>query len=256
MKKKISWKLIVTIALFIVMMAFLLCFPDCKNIKNIENNREISSIIQCILAFAACVLAWIIPKRIMWEQTYSSLVSDYRSPEFGAAVQGIIEFFVKDCENSSDIEVIKKAYQKRFILDMYKLDSNDQDKIKEEYTKPQEYKTLKFTQTSPEQCLHYQRRMLAQFFYQLDLCANSGILYISKKRIYQDFTQSEANMVRILILMGKAVDQDEQDDNGILWKNIGCDYRVRPPKYEKGLNTYLSDLYKLLNKKSERFMEV
>lgn len=257
---------IVTAILFILMLVALLCFPDGK-IKFMENDLNISSIVQCILAFFACVLAYIIPKRIMWEQTYSSLISDYRSTEFGAAYQGVIEFFVKECNSSSNIGDIKTAYQQRFILDMYEIDSNTKGKsgteqneaqifeqIKEKYKDSKKYKDLKLKQTSSELCLHYQRRMLAQFFYQLDLCAGSGFLYIKKKRIRRDFTQSEANMVRILILMGKAIEKDEKDGDGILWKNINCDYHVRPPKYEKGMNTYLCDLYKLL-KKAERFME-
>ena len=151
-------------------------------------------IIQAILAFASCVIAWFIPNRIMWEQSYSSLLSDYRSYDFGIAVQGIVEFFAVDCK--SDVKNIKEEYERRFREDI--------EKIREK---------------SPELCLHYQRRLLAQFYYQLDLCARSP--FIGKRRVRRDFTSRETDIVRLLYLMGSAA-----DDSGVLFKDIFCDERV------------------------------
>ena len=37
-----------------------------------------------------------IPKKLTWEQYYNSLITEYRSLEFGKAMQGIILFFVND----------------------------------------------------------------------------------------------------------------------------------------------------------------
>ncbi len=185
--------------------------------RNISNNTL--DLIQIALAAAACVLAWFIPKRIMWEQTYSSLSSDYRSYDFGIAVQGIVEFFAVECK--SDVKNIKEAYERRFTEDI--------GKIREK---------------SPELCLHYQRRLLAQFFYQLDLCARSP--FIGKKRVSRDFTMHEAEIVRLLYLMGIAV-----LDSDVLFKDISCDERV--PRNARGLNGYLADLYRIL-KKSKPYM--
>ena len=181
---------------------------------------EITGIIQCVLALATCVLAWLIPKKIMWEQTYSTLNSDYRSYDFGIAVQGIVEFFTGDCE--SNVDKIKENYERRFSEDIRKINEK-----------------------SPELCLHYQRRLLAQFYYQLDLCARSP--FIGKKRVHRDFTQGETNLVRILFLMGNAV-----IDSDILFKDISCDERV--PRKARGLNGYLADIYHVL-KDSKPYME-
>ncbi len=187
--------------------------------RNISDNTL--GTIQVALAVAACVLAWFIPKRIMWEQTYSSLMSDYRSYGFGVAVQGIVEFFAVDCK--SDVENIRREYERRF--------GEDIGKIREK---------------SPELCLHYQRRLLAQFFYQLDLCARSP--FIGKRRVRRDFTSREADIARLLYLMGRAV-----DESGVLFKDVSCDERV--PRNARGLNGYLADMHYLL-KASKPYMVV
>lgn len=183
--------------------------------------EKMIGIIQAILAFASCVLAWFIPKRIMWEQSYSSLLSDYRSYDFGIAVQGIVEFFAVDCK--SDVKNIKKAYERRFRED-----------IKE------------ICEKSPDLCLHYQRRLLAQFYYQLDLCARSP--FIGKRRVRRDFTSREADIVRLLYLMDSAV-----NESGVLFKDISCDERV--PRSARGLSRSLADIYRVL-KESKPYMEL
>lgn len=187
----------------------------------VKDCGEMIGIIQAILAFVSCVIAWFIPKRIMWEQSYSSLLSDYRSYDFGVAVQGIVEFFAIDCK--SDVKNIKREYERRFKED-----------IKE------------IREKSPELCLHYQRRLLAQFYYQLDLCARSP--FIGKRRVRRDFTSREADIVRLLYLIGMSV-----NDSGVLFKDISCDERV--PRSARGLNGSLADIYRVL-KESKPYMEV
>ena len=80
---------------------------------------NIVGIVQTVLAILACVLAWFIPKRIMWEQTYASLDVDYRSLDFAIAIQGIFEFFAIDCEG--DVDKIQEKYEERFLADMYNI---------------------------------------------------------------------------------------------------------------------------------------
>lgn len=180
-----------------------------------------SAMAQIALSVVACVLACFIPKRIMWEQSYSSLMSDYRSYDFGIAMQGIVEFFAVDC--NYDVKNIKEAYERRFKEDIEKI------RVK-----------------SPELCLHYQRRLLAQFYYQLDLCART--IFIGKRRVRRDFTRREADIVRLLYLMGREVDESE-----VLFKDISCDERV--PRSALGLSRYLADMYRVL-KSSKPYMEV
>ena len=107
---------------------------------------------------------------------------------------------------------------------------------------------VKFTQKDPSVCLHYQRRLLAQFFNQLDWCARYSPFY--RRRVQKDFTCNEAKMIRILMAMNEEIDSDE-----ILKKDLSCDFRVRPEKSVKGLNNYLAHLYHLLNK-SKPFMQI
>lgn len=187
--------------------------------RNVADNTL--GIIQIAISVVACVLAWFIPKRIMWEQSYSSLLSDYRSYDFGIAVQGIVEFFAVDC--NYDVKKIKKEYERRFKED-----------IKEICGK------------SPELCLHYQRRLLAQFYYQLDLCARSP--FIGKRRVRRDFTSREADIVRLLYLMGSEVNESD-----VLFKDISCDERV--PRSARGLSRSLADIYRVL-KESKPYMEL
>ena len=206
--------------------------------------EKMIGIIQTILAFASCVIAWFIPKRIMWEQTYSSLMSDYRSYDFGIAVQGIVEFFAIDCK--SDVKNIRKEYERRFVRDIYDLDLHGTFSLETVREKLKGRNPAEICEKSPDLCLHYQRRLLAQFYYQLDLCARSP--FIGKRRVRRDFTSREADIVRLLYLMGSAA-----DDSDVLFKDISCDERV--PRSARGLSRSLADIYRVL-KESKPYMEL
>lgn len=172
------------------------------------------SMIQIILSALALIAAVCIPEKIKWEQTYSALMSDYRGYDFAAAVQGVIDFFVHDCRKS--IENIPQEY-KRIVQQTNQCVSNDQN-------------------------LHFQRRLLAQFYWQLNECANS--IFIGKRRIRKDFfSPKEANLVRIIYYMDKAIDDDE---DGILFKNISSFEHVPKPKKAKSMNSAIAQMFYLL----------
>lgn len=67
-------------------------------------DKLIMDIIQSISGVLAVIFAIYIPEKIKWEQRYSQLLSDYRGYDFAVAVQGVIQFFTKDCK--SDVERI------------------------------------------------------------------------------------------------------------------------------------------------------
>ena len=180
---------------------------------------NIVGLIQCILAVIAIVLACYIPKRIMWQQIYSDLIKEYRSYDFGVAVQGIVEFFINDCK--SNIDNIKTEYEYRYI---------------------REIGLGRIKTAQPQLCLHYQRRLLSQFFYQLDLCAKT--CFIGQKQVLKDFTKNEANLIRIIYLINKAI-----DESNIVKKDISCDFPLSTGK-GKGLNKWLSHIYSLLKQNS------
>ncbi len=180
---------------------------------------DIIGLIQCILSVIAIGLAWLIPTRIMWHQTYSDLIKEYRSYDFGVAVQGLVEFFINDCKSS--IDNIKTEYEHRYL---------------------QEIGLGRIKTTQPQLCLHYQRRLLSQFFYQLDLCAKTH--FIGQKQVLKDFSKNEANLVRIIYLINNAIDESD-----IVKKDISCDSSLSSSK-GKGLNKSLSHIYSLLKHNS------
>ena len=219
----------------------------CKSTEN-DKFSLILGIIQCIFAFIACILAWFIPKRIMWEQNYSTLGNEYRTYDFAVAIQSIIEFFVITCK--SDVEKIAYEYKKRFLKDMYGesfagLVSLDDETILE---KLRNEKSLKIGNCAVEKTLHNNKRILTQYFHELALCAKSP--FIGKRRVQKDFTSSEAKIMKILFLMNKAV-----DDSDLLYKDISCDFRMPSPNRGKGMYKDLAYLYSIL-KRSNRFMDI
>lgn len=189
------------------------------------SNMDWNDWLTLCLSFIAIVVAVFIPEKIKWEQTYSSLVAEYRSYDFAIAYQSIIEFFVEECKCNMD--EVQKKYEDHYIKENHKcvgVSCNDSDKS-----------------------LHFQRRYLAQFFWQLDLCSKS--VFIGKHRITNDFSSSEAKMVKILYYMDMAIDSSE-----ILYKDISAPDIVPSPEHSKGMNKYLSHIYKILNK-SKRWMQ-
>ena len=205
--------------------------------------EQMTGIIQCFLSILACILAWIIPEKIKWEQKYNSLCDVYRSTEYGAAIQAIVDFFVFDC--SKDVSKIHSEYRKRFIHDFY---TNLKDDTQEVSLEDCRKVYLKKDVTDNSKILHYQRRLLVQFFYEIDLCANS--IFIGKRRIGKDYTSKEADILKILFFIDEAI-----KDDPVLMKGISSFESIPPPEHVKGINKGISRLYHLL-KKSKREMEV
>lgn len=180
-----------------------------------------SSFVTIFVSVLTLIATIYVPEKIKWEQTYSSLVSLYLSYDFARALQGIVEFFNVECKQ--DVELIKEKYEEHFI------------------------KEVNAPERSADRVLHFQRRLLAQFYTQLDLCARTPFFFIGKRRVQKDFTKREANLIRVLYFMGKAI-----EESSILYKDISCDERVSPRV--RGQNKYLSHIYEVL-KTSKRFME-
>ena len=171
--------------------------------------------IQTIAAIAACIFAIWIPKKIAWEQLYSNLLIDYYSYDFGAAIMGVIYFFNKDCNN--DIDRIQVEYVKK-IKELFKNNSVVNKEVPN------------------DQNLYYQRRLLTQFYYQLDLCTRKR--FIGKKRIQRDFSSKEANLLKILYYMNKATESPE------IFMDVSTDDRL--PRNSKGINSYIKHIYSVL----------
>ena len=157
-------------------------------------------------------------------QRYTNLSSTYMGFDFAHAIQSVIEFFYKDCE--CDVDRIPEEYNKRFYSDFEKLKARKIEK---------------------EDVLHYQRRMLTDYFYELESCRESS--FRLSKMIKKDWTTSEAYVCRILVCMNKAV-----GDNPDIMMDISCVKNQRIPKV-KGISEYLNRLYNEL-KNEKKWMQV
>lgn len=183
-------------------------------------SSDIMAIAQVFLGILAIVVAWFIPRKIEWAQLYSQLLSDYYKSEFGAAVMGLVFFFYKDCKR--DVKNIKNEYVNRFKETFE--NQIDEKQSGNEYKIPN------------EQNLHYQRRLLTQFYYQLDLCSRS--FFIGKRKIQKDFTSKEASLLKILYFMNEATSSPE------IFMDISTDEQI--PKRTKDINEYIKHLYDVL----------
>jgi hypothetical protein len=184
------------------------------------NGWGTSETVAVILAVISWFWAIYIPRKISWEQRYSQLMSDYRGTDFGAAVLGITMFFNKSCNN--DINKIEKKYREIYQAQFKNQWNPDKDNYKPEVPN--------------DQNLHFQRRLLTQFYWDLDQCATSH--YISKKRIQRDFTSKEANLLKILYYMN-----DASQTAGI-YMDITTDDRLTPNP--QSINKYIKHIYNIL----------
>lgn len=180
----------------------------------------ISNFIIPIIAIFAAIY---IPKKLAWEQFYNDLIKEYRSIEFGRAVQNIIQFYVNTC--NQDVSRIKYEYEQRFKKEI-------------------ENKPFQLSQS-----LHFDRRLLAQFFIDLDKCARSPWFYIGKHRVQRDFTKGTKNLLEIIFFMGEALDESD-----LMYKEISINKRVPKSHRVKGLNKYISHLCEIL-KNSKKYIE-
>ena len=190
--------------------------------KEIESLITFLSLIATIIGL---VIAWIIPERIMWRQALIEINNIYLSYDFAVAVQGIVEFFTEDC--NSNVDKIPCVYKKRFLKDFEKIGNN--------------------TKVSKEENLHFRRRLLSQFYYELDLCTEHKFLGIRRAQIRKLYGKSEANLIKILFFMNKAVDEDSKSSNPIMYKNLKVEDRI--PCNETSLsviNQHMKHLYEIL----------
>lgn len=182
---------------------------------------QLKGIISIVISVATLVFTICIPLQIMKFQRYTNLMATYESFEFAHAFQCVIDFFYKDCD--CDVERIPEEYKKCFVADFKKLN----------------YEKENFDITN---VLHYQRRLLNDYFLELEMCRESS--WILKNKIRKDWTTSEAYVCKILVYMNKAVDEDPE-----LFKDISSIKYSKMPRI-KGLSEYLIKFYNALRKES------
>lgn len=187
----------------------------------------IVQIITLVVSAITLFVTIIIPNRVMKNQRYTGLMSTYMSLEFAHAFQGVIEFFYDDC--NCDVDQISLVYKKRYNKDRKNLKGNGTNKI------------------CIQDVLHYQRRLLNNYFYELEMCRKSS--FFLRRKIHKEWTTNEAWVVKILIYMNRTVDSDPE-----LFKDISSIKHEVMPK-TRGLSKHLENFYNALKSES-RYMQV
>ena len=152
------------------------------------------NIVSALSLLIAGFATFYIPEKMMNNQIYADLISEYRSAAIGQAVLSVTYFYTHDC--NSDITKIEEKYTERYkkevdsLLDNQKKEENRcEDKI--------------------ENSLHFQRRLLSQYYYQLAALRYQGGWFtrLAKEKVREDFTAREAKLLRLLIEMNKAAEK-------------------------------------------------
>lgn len=177
-------------------------------------------LITILLSAITLFFTIVIPTRIMKFQRYTNLMATYESFDFAHAFQSVIDFFYKDCD--CDVGKIPGEYKKRFKKDF------------EELGKCKEISNI----------LHYQRRLLNDYFMELEMCRESSCFL--RKKISKEWTTSEAYVCKILVYMNKAIDEDSE-----MFMDISSIRHERMPKV-KGLSEYLIRFYNALKSESSK----
>jgi hypothetical protein len=138
-----------------------------------------------ILGFIVAVIAaFYIPRKIMVDQIYADLVSEYRTPEMGGAILSLIHFFTEDCGRS--VDRIAVEYKNRYD--------------KEIGRELRAHHPISFAET-----LHFQRRLLAHFYWDMaDSRYNYHFPRLSKKQLQGFMTENEKKLLNLILHMGIA----------------------------------------------------
>lgn len=184
----------------------------------IHNSISLMDCMTIGISIVTLIVTISIPIQIMKFQRYTALMSTYMSFDFAHAFQSVITFFYKDCE--CNVEKIPEKYKKRFNSDFDEV-NNEKDK---------------------SNILHYQRRLLNDYFLELEMCRESS--WVLRRKIRKDWTTSEAYVCKILVYMNKAVDEDPE-----MFMNISSIKYERMPRV-KGMCEYLTRFYNALRKES------
>jgi hypothetical protein len=148
----------------------------------IEIFQLIVAALALVVAIVALFVALYIPRKVMVNQLYANLETEYRSPEMGAAILALLHFFVKEC--NGDIKTINDKYHEKY--------------------KKQIKKHLKKGNKSFSNTLHFQRRRVAQFYYSLArLRFDYGRCGLSNVDLKMWFTQNETKLLSVLLHLAK-----------------------------------------------------
>lgn len=181
----------------------------------------VTSLFAVITALMTLYVTWRIPHKIMIEQRYAELLTEYRSTEMGDAIFSIFDFIDKDCNKQSDPDIIKERYIKRFEKEIKEKLHNEKDNTKKDNS---EKNILELCKYDPKDTLHFKRRLVDHLFWLVaDLRFNPDYpIKISKERLRQYFSKNERYLLHILYHLNKASESKECQIDASLIDNCKC----------------------------------
>lgn len=164
--------------------------------------------LSCFALFLACH----IPRRIMVNQIYSDLIKEYRSVEMGVSIFSIFHFYVNECNER--VDAIAGEYRKKY---------DKQIKIPLKRGEPINYANT----------LHFQRRLVAQFY--ADLARLRYEERLSAKQLREWFTPRELTLLALILHMVKPAEAVFEEAHNV----------SEPPNMEEGvlMNKWIYKLY-------------
>jgi len=217
------------------------CLPSCKRSAQAEigmgifngalrtvkviNGLDKLQLIITILTLVIAIITLIFINKIMVNQIYANLIADYRSPEMGAAILALFNFYKKDCKLK--VSKIKKRYIKRYKKEVKPL----LKKVKK-HQKPQK---ADFSNT-----LHFQRRMVAQFYFDMAVLRfeHCFLTRLSKRILKKWFTPNDVKLLSLILYMAKPAKK----------VFIEVDSLSEPPENNVPMNVLIRKLYDLVKK--------
>ena len=170
-------------------------------------------VISLIVSVLGLIAALLIPVKVMWNQAFIDLNSTYMGYDYADALNEIINFFYEKCHKNFD--EIEKEYKRRY------------------------YEDFKEKGTPKKQPLHYQRRLVAQFYYNLDVC--TGLFGIRPSLVRKLYTKNEKELLKIIFYMNQAVENSPD-----IYKDISTSERLVERKNVSKINRHIYHLYKIL----------
>ncbi len=182
---------------------------------------EILSFMITILSLIVGVCTLCATKKIAFVQQWNSLVTEYRSHEFGEALKAVCEFFTYEC--GSCIENVQEKYEEQ----TRKLSKTQDDSVENKCC-------------SVKKSLCFSRRMLAQYYWQLWVCLETESVNTADW-IKKYFNKNEMNIMAVIYQMNIAEGRNYMS----IWKNSSVDRDVFENKYE--INKCIENLYNKFN---------
>jgi hypothetical protein len=178
-----------------------------------KGTQTLLTLISVVVSSATLLVAIYIPRKIMVDQQFSSLIAQYRSTEMGFAIYCLFDFYKEDCRCNP--ERIGDEYKKRFDKEI-KNHKEGKEKIE------------------PSKTLQFQRRLVAQFYWDLaKLYFESRFPSLSRKYLLQMVGENERQLISLVLQMSEA-----NDERFVKPENI-----VEPPDDDVPMNQFLKRLY-------------